>query len=515
MKLQSWVATVPCVGLLVGFATARPVALCSPTHQSYPALINATIDSLIEGLQSHQFLSVDLVEAYMTRILEVNDILHAVAEINPDALRIAAELDAERIGGRIRGPLHGIPILIKNNIATNDGMNTTAGSYALLGSTVKADSTIARKLREAGAIILGKTNLSQWAFYRSSNSTSGWSALGGQTYGAYYPNQDPNGSSTVGLTSRNLVIPISEHLDTIGPIATNVKDAAILLQAIAGIDTEDNYTSAIPYGGVLPNYIAACNLSALSGARIGVPRNAMALRATQISTYLPQVEIFEKAISIMRKAGAIIIDGTQFTSAAELLNSTVELEVTNADFIVDVSKYLAQLDKNPENVTSLEDLRRFTQQSSFEDYPDRDTKIWDDALYVQGWNNTDPRFWDAYLDFLYYGGEGGLLGAIERDELDAVIMPANGSPVFAAGGGAPVVSVPLGFYAANTSVVKNDRGMPFVAPGIPFGVSFMGAKFSEAKLIGLAYAFEQRTRVRDRGKQIIEPMTEIIDILRG
>lgn len=489
----------------------------------------------------------------MTRILEVNDILHAVTEINPDALRIADELDAERIGGRIRGPLHGIPILIKNNIATNDGMNTTAGSYALLGSTVKADSTIARKLREAGAIILGKTNLSQWAFYRSSNSTSGWSALGGQTYGAYYPNQDPNGSSsgsavaaslglaagslgtetdgsiilpaswnnvvgikpTVGLTSRNLVIPISEHLDTIGPIATNVKDAAILLQAIAGIDTEDNYTSAIPYGGVLPNYIAACNLSALSGARIGVPRNAMALRATQISTYLPQVEIFEKAISIMREAGAIIIDGTQFTSAAELLNSTVELEVTNADFIVDVSKYLAQLDKNPENVTSLEDLRRFTQQSPFEDYPDRDTKIWDDALYVQGWNNTDPRFWDAYLDFLYYGGEGGLLGAIERDELDAVIMPANGSPVFAAGGGAPVVSVPLGFYAANTSVVKNDRGMPFVAPGIPFGVSFMGAKFSEAKLIGLAYAFEQRTRVRDRGKQIIEPMTEIIDILRG
>jgi len=246
-----------------------------------------------------------------------------------------------------------------------------------------------------------------------------------------------------------------------------VKDAAILLQAIAGVDPHDNYTKAIPGGGIIPDYIAACNLSALSGARIGIPRNAMALRATQISTYQPQVQIFENAISIMRKAGAIIVDDTTFTSAAELLNSTVESKVSNADFIVGLSKYLKQLAWNPTNVTSLEDVRNFTQGFILEDYPDRDTDVWDDALLVQGWNNTDPRFWDAYSELLYYGDQGGLLGAIERDRLDAVVMPANGSPVFAAGTGAPVISVPLGFYAANTSIVENERGMPFVAPGIP------------------------------------------------
>lgn len=269
------------------------------------------------------------------------------------------------------------------------------------------------------------------------------------------------------MTSRSLVIPISEHLDTVGPITTNVKDGAILLQAIAGVDPGDNYTLAIPNHGVIPDYVAACNLSALAGARIGIPRSAMALRATQISTYEQQVQIFDKAVSIMRDAGAVIVDDVKFTAAAELLNSTVESKVTNADFIVDLPHYLGQLVANPENITSLEDLLHFTQRFELEDFPDRNTKIWDDALFQQGWNNTDARFREAYTKLLFYGGEGGLLGAIERENLDAVIMPANGSPVFAAGARAPVISVPLGFYAANTTVVENDRGMPFVAPGIP------------------------------------------------
>ncbi|KAF2786837.1 amidase [Melanomma pulvis-pyrius CBS 109.77] len=551
MGLGRWVVFAPVIGLFASFAAARPITPCTPSQPELPPLINATISALVKGLQSKQFTSVDLVEAYIRRIHEVNSALHAVIEVNCDALDLAAQLDAERADGQIRGPLHGIPILIKNNIATKDGMNTTSGSYALLKSTVPEDSTIARKLREAGAILLGKTNLSQWAYYRSSNSTSGWSALGGQTYGAYYRDQDPNGSSsgsavasslglaagsigtetdgsivlpsswgnvvgikpTVGLTSRSLVIPISEHLDTVGPISTNVKDGAIILQAIAGFDAKDNYTSAIPNHGVIPDYVAACNYYALAGARIGIPRSAMALRATQISTYGPQVQIFDKAVSIMRDAGAVIVENSDFTAAAELLNSTVEGLVTNADFIVGLSRYFNQLVENPENVTSLEDVRQFTQSFGLEDYPNRDTKVWDDALFEQRWNNTDPRFWEAYMELLYYGGEGGLLGAIERDNLDAIIMPANGSPIFAAGAGAPVISVPLGFYAADTTVVKNDRGMPFVAPGIPFGISFMGARFSEAKLIGLAYAYEQRTRVRDRGKLIIEPTTELRDVL--
>jgi amidase len=162
----------------------------------FPSLIDATIDDLSEGLSSGLFTSVDLVSTYLARIAEVNPILHAVNELNPDALTIAAELDAMRANGTTLGPLHGIPILIKDNIATADKMNNTAGSYALLGAKVPRDSTMAAKLRKAGAIILGKTNLSQWANFRSSNSSNGWTAIGGQTYGAYYPNLDPSGSSS-------------------------------------------------------------------------------------------------------------------------------------------------------------------------------------------------------------------------------------------------------------------------------------------------------------------------------
>ena len=206
----------------------------------------------------------------------------------PRSQLFASELDTERANGTVRGPLHGVPILIKNNIGTNDSMDNTAGSYALAGARIPRDSTIAAKLRKAGAVILGKANLSQWANFRSDNSSSGWSAIGGQVIGAYFPDQDPSGSSsgsgvsssiglafaalgsetdgsiispsdannlvgikpTVGLTSRDLVIPISEHQDTVGPMARTVKDAAYVLQAIAGLSPYDNYTSAIPF----PNY---------------------------------------------------------------------------------------------------------------------------------------------------------------------------------------------------------------------------------------------------------------------
>lgn len=161
----------------------------------FPPLIDAALTDLSSGLESGAFTSVDLVNAYIARIEETNDALHAVTEINPDALSIAASLDVARQGGRVLGPLHGIPVLIKNNIATADKMNNTAGSYALLGATVPYDSTVAAKLRKAGAIILGKSNLSQWSDARSRNSSSGWSAHGGQTKGAYHPDQDPCGSS--------------------------------------------------------------------------------------------------------------------------------------------------------------------------------------------------------------------------------------------------------------------------------------------------------------------------------
>jgi len=273
-----------------------------------------------------------------------------------------------------------------------------------------------------------------------------------------------HGKSAVGLTSRSLVIPISEHQDTVGPMARTVKDAAIILQSIAGVDPYDNYTSAIPNNGSLPDYVSACKLSALSGARIGVARNVVDLFAGE--NFIPQVAAFERAITILKAAGATIIEAN-FTAAEEFFSSPAELQVLNADFIVNLASYLAQLIYNPNNVTTLGEVREFTQTFALEQYPDRNTAVWDVALDTQGWNNTDPRFWVAYQQDQYFGGEGGLLGAIEKNNLDAVILPTDFSSTFAAIVGAPVITVPLGFMPANTTVRKNARGLVTDGPNIP------------------------------------------------
>lgn len=448
-----------------------------------------------------------------------------------------------------RSPLHGLPILIKNNIATADQMNNTAGSWSLLGAKVPRDSTMAEKLRKAGAIILGKTNLSQWANYRSSNSSNGWSAYGGQTYGAYYPGQDPSGSSsgsgvatslglafaslgtetdgsilspsqlnnivgikpTVGLTSRSLVIPISEHQDTVGPMARTVKDAAYILQAIAGPDQYDNYTSAIPWASntshyTIPNYVAACQFDALIGKRIGVPRNAIGSRTRSSA---PIFDAFEAALTVLRNAGAILVENTNYTAYDEYLNSSAEDTVLSGDFGPNLAAYLAQLTTNPQNVQTLADVTKFTQTFPLEEYPSRDTAVFDASLALN-FTNTSPEFWAAYQYDLYLGGPGGILGALDAYDLDAVVIPTRSASGISAIIGAPVVTVPLGAYPANTTVVANSRGnLNATAPNIPFGISFAGRKWSEEGLIGLAYAFEQRTMVREKVKPYIMPKTEL------
>ncbi|KAF2802434.1 glutamyl-tRNA amidotransferase subunit A, partial [Mytilinidion resinicola] len=513
----------------------------------FPALIEATTEDLVVGLESKLFTSVDLVNAYIARIHEMNSTLHMVTEINPDALSIAAALDAERSNGTKRGPLHGIPILIKNNIATSDKMNNTAGSYALLGAKVPRDSTIAAKLRKAGAVILGKTNLSQWANFRSSNTSNGWSAQGGQTYAAYYPGQDPSGSSsgsgvssslglalaalgtetdgsivspsennnlvgikpTVGLTSRSLVIPISQRQDTVGPMARTVKDAAYLLQAIAGKDIYDNYTSAIPFDS-LPDYVAACNFSALTGKRIGVPRND--IYEVDNVTY-PIIDAFNAALEVLEAAGATIVDPTNYTAWDAFFSSTSETCVLDTDFVSDLKSYLDQLIYNPTGVKTLADVSAFTHSFRAEDYPDRNTAEWDRALNIT-FNNTSPEFWACYQRDLYFGGTGGLLGALQNYSLDAIVIPTAFSSSISAIIGAPIVTVPLGSYPPNTTVVTNARGdLNATAPNIPFGISFVGAKWSEAELIGYAYAFEQRTKVRDTIQPYIKPTTELSDVV--
>ena len=282
-----------------------------------PRLGDATLDELQDGLRSGLFNSVELAQAYIARIKEVNTHLRAVEQLNPDALRIARSLDGERAAGKVRGPLHGVPVLLMHTTATKDKLGTTAGSYALVGARPREDSTVAAKLRVAGAVILGKAHGSQWASHRSDwgRSSHGWSAVCGQARSPFVQQGDPWGAATgaatgtalglcwaaqgaesigalttpacfnnvvgirptVGLTSRHGTVCITKQYETVGPLARTVKDAAYFLQAIAGPDPEgDAATADIPLGpdGELPDYVAACQATGLRGRRVGVPRNS-------------------------------------------------------------------------------------------------------------------------------------------------------------------------------------------------------------------------------------------------
>ncbi|TLD12857.1 uncharacterized protein PgNI_02847 [Pyricularia grisea] len=522
-------------------------ALVPPTKiggVKFPSLLDASIDDLAQGLQDGLFTSVDLVNAYLTRIDDVDEYFKSVTEINPDALLIAAQQDAAREKGEVKGPLHGIPILVKNNIATADKMNNTAGSTILLGAKVPRDSFVVKRLRQAGAIILGKANLSQWANYRGSYLASGWSSHGGQCLGAYVPEQEPSGSSsgsavaaalglaagtlgtetdgsiispsaynsivgiktTVGLTSRDLVIPISEHQDTVGPMTRTVKDAAILLQAIAGVDFNDNYTSAIP--GPVPNYVAACDKGKLKGARIGLPTNLLEYISGQ--GYGAELEAFYAALKVIRHAGAEIVDEANFTRMNDLINSNNEAIVMDTDFISNIATYLSQLSTNPNDITNLYQIRGHTQSSAVEEWPRRDTSIWDNAL-DRGFNNTDIRAWEAYQWNLEVGTEGGVIGALDRHNLDAIVLPTSWAYRWCAIIGCPVITVPLGFYPEDQKVLYNPGGLVEYGPGIPFGFAFLGRHFTEEKLIGMAYAFEQLTNIRDKRPPFIVPKHDIHD----
>ncbi|EFQ98456.1 glutamyl-tRNA(Gln) amidotransferase subunit A [Nannizzia gypsea CBS 118893] len=518
--------------------------LIDPQACDIPRLIDATADQLQDGLTKGCFTSVDLVNTYVARIAEVNSTVRAVTEINPDALTIARQMDRERKQGKLRGPLHGLPIVIKNNIFTDDKMSSTAGSYAIFGARTSADATVAAKLREAGLVIMGKTGASQWANFRSINSTNGWSAFGGQVTAAYIKNQDPSGSSsgsgvasdlglafatlgtetsgsivspaeksnivglkpTVGLTSRRFVVPVSERQDTIGPMTRSVKDAAYLLQVIAGKDSNDNYTSAIPFD-TIPDYVKACDINALKGKRIGVPRNVIKIFGSQKTA----VAQFNQALAVMKKAGAIIVENTDFTSFAEFAQSPIPDDILYADSLTNLPDFFKHLKVNPNNITDLQSLRRFTQHHRLEEYPSRDTARWDIALQ-KGVRNTDPEFWPMYQKNLKFGNEGGILGTLRRHKLDAAVLPTDLTPYIPALVGSPIITVPMGVYPNGTKV-NHDRELVTSGPGIPIGIGFMGDLWSEEKLIGLAYAFEQKTRARPKFKRFIEPKKEVKNIL--
>ncbi|KAG8530316.1 uncharacterized protein KY384_004818 [Bacidia gigantensis] len=511
-----------------------------------PSLCDVSIDKLNYLQSSGIVTSVDLVKVYTQRTSEVNDRLRAVTEINPDALVIAKVRDAERAHGFVRGPLHGIPILLKDNIATTDSQNTSAGSFALQGAQPKYEAIVVKKLRAAGAVILGKATMGEWAQFRSAfgSSSHGWSALHGQTLGAYHTQQDPHGSSsgsavavsvglatlslatetsgsivnpaeknnlvgikpTMGLTSRDMVIPITLRQDSVGPIAQTVKDAAYMLAAISGKDKHDNWTLAQPFD-VVPDYAKACNFNALNGTRLGVPRNGIAPFLDE--TTKPIMDAFERALRIMQNAGATVKDSTNFASFDKRkwdLNGEI---VMDTDFASGLQGYLSKLKTNPNNLHSLQDLVHFTRNHPLEGLPDRDMHAWERSLKRQVDSNSDESraAFQANLDM---AEDEGIIGVLNRHNLDALVMPTFTAFHLTSIAGLPIITVPLGFYPKDTPVKMNLKGnLISVGPGIPFGLSFIGRKWSEETLISLAHAFEQKTMVRKQQEPLIKPSYEL------
>ncbi|KAG2134786.1 amidase signature domain-containing protein [Suillus clintonianus] len=516
---------------------------------SLPDLYEASIAELQHGLVEGHFNSVQLVKAYLSRIEEVNlkgPALHAIIETNPKVLSQAAALDEERKLKGSRGPLHGIPLLLKDNIATlhEEGMDTTAGSYALLGSVVPRDSFAAAKLREAGAIFIGKANLSEWAGMRG-KVPCGFSGRGGQTLCPYYPNTNPLGSSsgsgvamavglaagslgsetngsivspssrnnivgikpTIGLVSRSGVVPISSHQDTAGPMCRSVTDAALLLNFIAGPDPRDDATLHQP--AIIPDYMKALDKNALKGARLGVPRSFIRDVKTLEDT-------FNSSLDILRALGAEIVDPANFPATEELLTSKAEELVSSVDFKIGVNKYISELVEVPTGVKALADLIEFNKTHADQELPapfytDQSQFIESEATQV------DDAYFAALAEDFDLGRTRGIDAALTQFNLDAIILPTDAmASQPAAIAGYPLISVPLGFQPDDVEVLPAvPSPLHTQAPGVPFGIAFMGTAYSEFKLIGYAYAFEQATHVRLQRRAYDDaiPKTQLTDIM--
>jgi len=480
-----------------------------------------SIAQLQEAMRSGVMSSRAIVEGYRTRIAEMDKELRAVIELNPDALSIADAMDAERESGRIRGPLHGIPILIKDNVGTADKMETTAGSLALVGARPPRDAFLVDRLRAAGAVILGKTNLSEWANFRSTHASSGWSGRGGQCRNPYALDRTPSGSSsgsaaavassfcaaaigsetngsivspsatcslvgikpTVGLVSRSVIIPISRTQDTAGPIARTVTDAAILLGAIAGADPRDRATMA---SGAKrkADYATGLDTNALHGMRIGVPREQYFGYSTSADS------ITQHAIDLMREKGAVIVDPVPIEKMGDV--GEAELEVLLHEFKAGINEYLAALGAGSK-MRTLADLIAFNEAHESTEMPYFGQEIFEQAQ--KRGPLTDAKYTKALAKSQQNTRARGIDAIMNAHELDALVAPTNGpawlidlvngdadsggSSSPAAEAGYPAITVPAGY-----------------AFGLPVGISFFGRAWTEAKLIRIAYAFEQAANAR-------------------
>lgn len=485
-----------------------------------------TIADLRAAMAGGALTSQRLVEAYLERIQALDTsgpTLRAVIEVNPDALAIAEALDQERAERGPRGPLHGIPILLKDNIDTADKMETTAGSLALVGVRRAQDAHVAARLREAGAVLLGKANMSEWANFRSTHSSSGWSARGGQARNPYALDRTPCGSSsgsasavaanlcvaavgtetdgsilcpasingvvgikpTVGLTSRVGVIPISHSQDTVGPFARTVSDAAILLGVLADVDPRDP-AAPVNTRFIPDNPIQYLNPDALRGARIGIPRE-------MYTGYSEKVDaVFATVVETLKSLGAVLVDPANIPSAKQMRDSEAELTVLLYEFKADLNAYLAQLGSEAQAHT-LEELIAFNRAHAEQELPYFGQELFE--LAQQKGPLTEQEYLDARAECLRLARDEGIDAVMRQHNLDALCMPTaepawkidlidgdhsmGGASQPAAIAGYPAISVPAGHTF-----------------GLPIGVTFMGQAYSEPQLIGYAYAFEQATKAR-------------------
>jgi amidase len=512
--------------MVVALVTAAALSAQAPARRAFD-LEDVTIADLAQRMQTGKDTARSITEQYLARIEAIDrqgPALRSVIEINPDALAIADRLDEERKSRGPRGPLHGIPVLLKDNIATADRMMTTAGSAALAGVTAPADAFIVARLREAGAVILGKTNLSEWANFRSTHSSSGWSGRGGQTRNPYALDRNPSGSSsgsgaaaaaslcavaigtetdgsvvspstnnslvgikpTLGLLSRTGIVPIAHSQDTAGPMARTVADAAAVLGAMAGSDPSDPATKNSSTKGSR-DYTRFLDADGLKGARIGVVRNRLFGYSSAAD------RLAETAIADMKARGAIIVDPANIPTLGKF--SDTEFEVLLYEFKADLNKYLARL--GPASpVHSLKDVIAFNDA-----HKDQELQYFGQEIMLQAQKKgplSEPKYKAALAKNLRMSRTLGIDAVMVTHRLDALVAPTGGPAwmidlVNGDGGTA---------NAAAPSTVTSVAGYPHITVpagyfrGLPVGISFFGRAWSEPTLIKLAYAYEQATKHR-------------------
>jgi amidase len=504
--------------------TSSPDTSGKPQDSALPPfeLEEASVADLQKGMEEGSYTAESITQRYLDRIEAIDKkgpTINAVIEINPEALDIARQLDEERKNGNLRGPLHGVPVMLKDNIDTGDRMQTTAGALAMEGHVAQEDASIVRQLREAGAIILAKTNLSEWANFRSTRSSSGWSSRGGQTKNPYATDRNPCGSSsgsgvavsanlcalaigtetngsivcpsstngivgikpTLGLLSRTGIIPIAHTQDTAGPMARTVADAVIMLGAMTAVDVNDSVTQA-EGRKALNDYTPYLDANGLQGKRIGIWRGSMEFHEGVDA-------LMEEAFEVMRQQGATLVD-IEKVSADESLEGA-GFQVLLYEFKADLNKYLQEHPDAP--VRSLEEVIAFNKENEEQAMPYFKQEILEMAQ-EKGDLNT-PEYKEALAKVKRVNGKEGIDQRMEEQQLDAIVAPTGGpawptdlitgdhflggSSSPAAQAGYPNITVPAGFVH-----------------GLPIGISFFGKAWTEPELISIAYAYAQASKKR-------------------